>query len=311
MAHDDAAKASSDDHSLPIEIPASVLPRYKVVSDPDSEQDIARYVEIETRGETVVHIEFVKKAAVSGTVHHVWDVITDKDRYWVVTELTNLYSQRYFPSIDFALTLHVGLMLRLHGQAPPVDADDPSPFDDVIRRFDRARELRDHAVEAEDYQAVAAHLREGLLALGSALRRRLPDISTVDAPKDADFKGWYARAADVLCAGASNKTIRAFLKHSSKEVWDLVAWLVHYKEADKTAATIALESCFVLLGHTIQTIERVSATYADRCPSCMSRDIRSHYDPFIGSDGEYYFTCGVCGWSSHPGEPDESEAHEL
>lgn len=309
---DEHAPNASDEHALPPPaIPAAELSRYKVTSDPDSEQDIARYVEIETRGEVVEHVELVTKANVVGTVYSVWDVVTDRDRYWVVSDLTNLYSQQRFPSLDFTLSFHVGLMMRLHGRQSGVDSNDPSPFDEVIRRFDQAREMRDRAVESEESQAVAAQLREGLLALLPAMRRRLPTIANDPELKDADFKGWYARVADALCPGSTNAPLRTFLKHTSKETWDFVAWLVHYKEADKTAATIALESCFALLGHTMQAIERASAAFADRCPSCRSRNIRSHFDPFLGADGEYYFTCGVCGWSSHPGEADEADASEL
>ena len=43
------------DHSHPI--PASELGSYHVDTDPHSEQDIARYMEIECRGEEVQHVE--------------------------------------------------------------------------------------------------------------------------------------------------------------------------------------------------------------------------------------------------------------
>ena len=70
-------------------------------------------LEIETRGEAVQHVELVKRETVAGDVYDVWDVVTDKDRFWVLSNLTNLYSQKFFPSLDFTISFHVGLMLRM------------------------------------------------------------------------------------------------------------------------------------------------------------------------------------------------------
>src|SRR6266849_6108298 len=106
--------ATPDDecvHSHPV--PPSELARYSVDRDADSEQDIARYVEIEASGEKVQHVEKVKREIVLGDAYDVWDVTTDKDRWWVITNLTNLYSQRHFPSLDYTISFHVGLMMRL------------------------------------------------------------------------------------------------------------------------------------------------------------------------------------------------------
>jgi hypothetical protein len=77
-------------------VPPELLGRYSPERDPDSEQDIARYVEIEANGERVQHVEQVKIEYILGNAYEVWDVTTDKDRWWVVTNPTNLYSQRHF-----------------------------------------------------------------------------------------------------------------------------------------------------------------------------------------------------------------------
>ena len=45
--------------------------------------------------------------------HDIWDVHTDVDRWWVITEPMNLYSQDQFPNMDLALSFHVGLCLRI------------------------------------------------------------------------------------------------------------------------------------------------------------------------------------------------------
>ena len=62
-------------------------------------EDIRRYVELETHDETVVHLEKVKSEVIQSKRMDVWDVHTDKSRWWVITNLTNLYPQDHFPSL--------------------------------------------------------------------------------------------------------------------------------------------------------------------------------------------------------------------
>src|SRR5436309_9344898 len=57
-------------------------------------------------------VEFAQKVYaenVLGHRHDVWDVHTNVDRWWVITNPTNLYSQVQFPNMDLAVTFHVGL----------------------------------------------------------------------------------------------------------------------------------------------------------------------------------------------------------
>lgn len=88
-------------------IPAEGLSRYMLDHDPASEADIARYVEIEAYPEEVKHVELVKSEVILGDKHDVWDVITDANRWWVITNLTNLYS----PQVPMA-ALGLGLAMR-------------------------------------------------------------------------------------------------------------------------------------------------------------------------------------------------------
>ena len=74
---------------------------------------VREYVEIQAADESVIHLERVASERVFGTKHDVWDVHTDKGRWWVLTDPTNLYSQRDFPSLDYILSFHVGLIARL------------------------------------------------------------------------------------------------------------------------------------------------------------------------------------------------------
>src|ERR1039458_7284206 len=114
-------------------VPAEDLGRYTVDRDRHSEADIARYVECEAPDETIQHVEKIRQEVVLGDTYEIWDVTTDKDRWWVVTNLTNLYSQRHFPNLDYTLSFHIGLMMRLRSRSDRADAGDPSPFDEVFR----------------------------------------------------------------------------------------------------------------------------------------------------------------------------------
>ncbi len=76
-------------------------------------QAIKEYVGSQARDEIVLHLEKVASERIFGRDHDVWDVHTDKERWWVVTEPTNLYSQRLMPSLDYTLSFHIGLMARV------------------------------------------------------------------------------------------------------------------------------------------------------------------------------------------------------
>lgn len=287
-------------------VPPGELDRYAVDCDPHSEMDVARYVEIQAQNETVQHVERIKREIVIGEVYDIWDVITDKGRWWVITNLTNLYSQKHFPSLDYTLSFHIGLMTRLKSRSGGVDANDPSPFDEVLRRGEQASDRHDSAVEVEDYQSVGMLLRESLISLITALRRHTEIPAGVERPQDSNFIGWTEILMNLICAGGSNKELRQHLKNTAKETWQLVNWLTHTRSATKTASSIAIHACQTVVGHFIQILERSRTDKTDECPLCKSRDIRSHYDISIGPDGDYYLSCGVCDWTNHPGLEQDS-----
>jgi hypothetical protein len=286
-------------------LPAGELNRYAAESDPHAEGDIARYVEIQAQGETVEHVERIKREVVLGDSYDIWSVITDKDRWWVITNLTNLYSQKHFPSLDYTLSFHIGLMARLKSRSGRVDANDPSPFDEVLRRGEQASDRHDSAVEVEDYQAVGMLLRESLISLTGALRRRTEVSTEFERPDDSDFNGWTEVLMNQLCAGGSNKELRQHLKNTARETWQLVNWLTHSRSANKTSSSITIHACQTVIGHFIQILERSRTDKTEACPVCKSHDVRTHYDASIPPDGDYYLSCGVCAWTSHPGAAPE------
>ncbi len=282
------------DHPLPPE----EMERYSPIRDFHSENDIANYVQGQASGELVKHVEKIKTEYVLGDAYEIWDVTTDQDRWWVLTNMTNLYSQRLFPSMDYTLSFHIGLMMRLRSNNQRPDSSDP--FDEVIRRLNQAGDKHEKGIEVEDYQSVGMQLREALLSLISLMRRRV-EIETADEqPKEADFKLWSELIIGQLCAGAQNKTLRQYLKTASEKTWQLVNWLTHNRNANKTVSSIALRACGSLFESYLELLIRSKFDGSDTCPRCASKDIRSHFDIYIEPDGEYYQTCGSCGWSSHP-----------
>jgi hypothetical protein len=281
-------------------VPPNELGRYSVDRDPHSEQDIANYVHGQAQDETVQHVERVKREIVLGDPYDIWDVTTDKDRWWVITNLTNLYSQKYFPSLDYTLSFHIGLMARLRSKSGPIDPMEPTPFDEVLRRADQAAERHDAAVEVEDFQSVGMLLRESLISLVSAMRQLVKIDKNIDKPQNANFIGWSDLLMNQLCPGGSNKDLRQHLKNTAKETWQVTNWLTHTRSATRTASTIALQSCRTVIGHYIQILETERAQRIGECPVCKSRNIRSHYDIGIPPDGDYYLSCGVCEWNDYP-----------
>ena len=47
---------------------------------------------------------------------------TTKGRWWVITNPTNLYSQELFPSLDYAISFHVGVRSETRRVSVPSDA---------------------------------------------------------------------------------------------------------------------------------------------------------------------------------------------
>ncbi len=288
-------------------IPAAEVKRYSAKRDPDAEQGIANYVQGEAPDETVQHVEKVKTEYVMGEAYEIWDVTTDKDRWWVITNLMNLYSQRHFPSLDYTISFHIGLEMRINSQSEDGDSSDPQPFDEVFRRQKQAKERHERAIEAEDYQSVGMQLRECLLSLISVMRRRVALRPDIERPRDADFRAWVEILMDQLSPGEKNKELRHYLKVTSEKTWQLVNWLTHDRDANKTASSISIAGCDTIVGHYVELLMREQNDKTDECPLCSSRNIRTHFDISIEPDGAYYNTCGSCDWSNHPRFSNEHE----
>ncbi len=167
--------------------PASIAAIQKVaLKEPDHQRgEITDYVEWQlNKGAAtqykVVHLERMKSEVVFGTEYVAWDVHTDEPgRWWVITRPTNLYSQHEFPSLDYTLSFHVGVMARVGARdakrAPPSRKD---RLRSTWRRWETATDALDLAREAEDFQAVGMRCRETLVSLAKALQNDVKLLSS-------------------------------------------------------------------------------------------------------------------------------------
>ena len=161
--------ASRTDCAFPPALPKAELHKLLFRQSEREGDEIASYVEWQARGEEkVLHAEKVASERVFGREYDVWDVHTDKERWWVLTNPTNLYSQTLMPSLDYTLSFHIGLMARVAARREPDGTDAEQEFLLVTtRKMVQASEAFDLADEAEEFQAVGMRCRESLLAFGA------------------------------------------------------------------------------------------------------------------------------------------------
>jgi hypothetical protein len=272
------------------------------MSNPISKQAISDYVETQARDETVQHAERIMSEHVVGNDYDCWDVHTDKDRYWVITNPTNLYSQHYFPSLDYTLSFHIGVMLRV--MASQRGAPNPahkSRFTPVWRRWEQAAESYDNAEEAEDFQAVGMKCRETLIQFVRALAK--PEIVPAgeEASKRADVVGWANLIANSVAPGDRNSYVRGHLKAISKSAWDLANWLTHQSGATRHDAQIVLDATQSVIDTFGTAVMRHESGAPERCPECGSYALDVGFEPEL-MPRPYIIECEHCGWQRQQAE---------
>lgn len=296
---------------IPPPINVSAIQGLTIKESGHQRQEIIDYVEWQiNKGKdatyNVIHLEQIKSEVVFGTDHVAWDVHTDEPcRWWVITGPTNLYSQHAFPSLDYTFSFHVGLMGRIASRdTKRAPASRKDRLRDVWRRWETAAQAIDTAKEAEDFQAVGMRCRETLVSLAKALRNEVPLSKDIDPPKAADFVSWSEHIAAHFALGSRNEHIRSYLRHTSKEAWQLVNWLTHSSTASLYEAHLALDATSNLLEMYSLVVMRSESGAPKTCPSCNSYRIVSVYEPELGIDPPYINICESCNWISY--EPQDS-----
>lgn len=245
----------------------------------------------------VTHAEKIAAERVYGRTHDVWDVHATDGRWWVITNPTNLYSQDQFPSMDYALSFHLGLMQRVMAKNQPnVDDEQEQRLARPWRLWVQAADALNEADEAEEFQAVGMRCRECLLALvrEAGTEDMVPPTQT--APKRGDFVHWAEFIADAVASGPAAARIRAYLRSTAKTTWELVQWLTHEQDATRLDAMIAVDATQNVLGQFGMAVVRFERGAPARCPQCSSYRLAGEYKPEAGTESAYVTFCEACGW---------------
>jgi hypothetical protein len=280
--------------TIPPTLPKHILSTL-VLFSPRSKKAIVNYVEIQAR-EKVLHVEKIKTEHVMGRDHECWDVHTDKDRYWVITDPTNLFSHDLFPSLDYALSLHIGVSMRMMAasRGAPTKAH-KSRFMAMWRKWEQAADALDTAEEAEDFQAVGMRCRETLIQMVRALAKPSMVPNGEAAPKRSDVVNWSSLIANTVAAGQHNDAIRGHLKANAKSTWDLANWLTHTSGAKRIDAIFVLDATHTVLDTFGTAMIRQESGSPEQCPECGSYSMEVEFDPDLMPD-PYFSLCGHCGW---------------
>jgi predicted RNA-binding Zn-ribbon protein involved in translation (DUF1610 family) len=272
------------------------------MSNPISKRAISDYVETQARDEKVQHAERIMSEHAVGHDYNCWDVHTDKDRYWVITSPTNLYSQEYFPSLDFTLSFHIGVMARVAAlQRGAPSSRHRSRFTPIWRRWEQAAESYGAAEEAEDFQAVGMKCRETLIQFVRALAKPKMVPEGEEAPKRADVVGWSSLIANTIAPGDRNSYVRGHLKAISKSAWDLANWLTHANGATRPDADLVLDATQSVIGTFGTAVMRHESGSPERCPECGSYSIDVGFEPEL-MPHPYILECENCGWQKQQEE---------
>jgi len=268
---DNSPRASGEDCTIPPKIPMSVLPNLMSKRDQQAEGQIRDYVEWQAAGEIVAYAERITMEFVLGRKIEAWDVYTDKARWWVITSPTNLYSQELFPSLDYAISFHIGVTARVMSEpASGVHELEQALMTSAWRKWEQTAEVLDEADEAEDFQAVGMRCRECFVAMVKEVAK--PEMVPVGLapPQRSNFIDWSELIANYIARGDSAQHVRGYLKAISKSGWQLVSWLTHASGATRADAMLSVEVTQHVLATFGTALFRHNRGIPDRCQQCGS-----------------------------------------
>jgi hypothetical protein len=276
---------------------------HMLTATPEEIEHVTEYMQWQAPDLTVTMVQKVYSENVLHVRHDVWDVHTDKDRWWVITEPMNLYAQDQFPNMDLALTFHLGLCLRIPRSQKQKLSDLPiEPFAEAYRYLGEASDAITQAEEVADYQAIGVRCREALLAFADAGQTVLPWTSTEPTPKRADLKAWADHICNVALAGVSHEHRRHLFKTLLDNAWKFTNWLTHAKGTnwhDAEAGVAVTENAISLC--TSAVIQHLRGV-PDECPACGSHRLtpqRGSHTSMPDVEWERP-TCDKCGWTGEP-----------
>jgi hypothetical protein len=288
--------------TIPPALPKTELNKLLFRQSEREAQEIKDYFDWQSHGkEKALHAEKVASERVFGRNFDVWDVHGDKERWWIITSPTNLYSQTLMPSLDYTLSFHIGLMARVEARREPLGTEAEQEFLMVTnRKLLQASEAFDHADEAEEFQAVGNRCRDTLIALIRELTEG-SDLAVGDGlPPAGDFIHWSERIANAIAPGGSADYVRGYLKTTAERTWRLVSWLTHAGNATRNDAELALSATTHTINNYAAAVLRKKIGAPEKCGRCKSYKIRVEWRPELGQAGLYVARCEVCGAEGFP-----------
>jgi hypothetical protein len=247
--------------------------------------------------EQVKHAERVATKHIYGSAYDIWDVWTTKDRWWVITNPTNLYNQRDFVSMEMAYVYHVGLgWVMAHRNAPPEEDDELLRIAGPLRLWQRARDELDSAIEAEDFQTIGMRCREALLGMARVFADSdfVPKGSEV--PKAGDFVHWAEYIASHALPGSSVEDLRSHLKSTARTTWAMAGWLTHAKNATRSDAHVVVDATEHTLEIYLTAVLGSEREERARCHVCGSYRVWPEYDPVERRHTGRITRCEACGY---------------
>jgi hypothetical protein len=264
---------------------------------------VTHYMLSQAPGLEVTFVQKVYSENVLHVRHDVWDVHTNVDRWWVITEPMNLYAQEQFPNMDLALTFHVGLCLRIPRSERQKLSELPiEPFAESYRYLREASDALRQSSEVADYQTIGVRCREALLAFVTAAQTVIPWTSPDEPPKKADLRAWADHICGVALAGAEHEQRRHLYKTLLETAWKFVNWLTHAKSSHWHDAEAGFATTENAIGLCTTAVIRHIRGVPERCPACGSQ----HLSPERGyrqdlPDVEWERpVCDKCGWTGAP-----------
>jgi hypothetical protein len=264
-------------------------------------EEVREYFEWQAPDLEVTFMQKVYSEAVLNTRHDVWDIHTNKDRWWVITGGTNLYSQEQFPNMDLALTFHIGLILRIPRTEEQREDDlHVLPFGLVFEKMEEAGTAVTQAQNLADYQAVGVRCREALLELVSVAQDAA--VWTDTPPQRANFRAWMEIICNDLLPGDTNKERRGALKGALESAWSFSNWLTHSKSATWFDADLAHSLVQHAIGMATSQILRALRGVPEECPNCGSPHLEPQQGENTAAPGVLWERprCAKCGWAGRP-----------
>lgn len=264
-------------------------------------EEVREYFEWQAPDLEVIFMQKVYSEAVGHTRHDVWDIHTNKDRWWVITGGTNLYSQEQFPSMDLALTFHIGLIIRVPRTEEQREDDlRILPFGSVFQKMEEVSTALTQAQNLTDYQAIGVRCRETLLELIGVAQDAA--MWTDDPPQRANFRAWSEIICNDLLPGDTNKERRGAVKGALEAAWTFSNWLTHSKSATWLDADMAHALVQLAVGMAARSIIRELRGVPSACPDCGLPHLEPEHAENTAAPGVLWERprCADCGWTGRP-----------